>query len=226
MRAAEPAVAATGLQAHLAVRRPGLDLDLRLDVAAGEVVALVGPNGAGKSTALHALAGLIPLHAGRVVLGEAVLEDLPGLRVHPEHRHLGVVFQDHRLFAHLSAWENVAFARRARGEPAGQARHDAQEWLDRVGAADVARRRAARLSGGQAQRVALARALAGHPRALLLDEPFAALDAAGRDALRALVRRHVTEHGLPTVLVTHDAADADHLADRVVRLHEGRLAPA
>ncbi|WP_449385141.1 ATP-binding cassette domain-containing protein [Cellulomonas soli] len=211
-----------GLRARIVVHRPGLQLELRLDVGPGEVVALVGPNGAGKSSALHAVAGLLPLHAGHVELGGAVLEDTPHVRLHPEDRRIGLVFQDHRLFAHLSALENVAFAARAAGVPAAQARHDAQAWLEQVGADHVARRRGGRLSGGQSHRVALARALASAPRALLLDEPFAALDAVGRQDLRALVREHVDTHGLPTVLVTHDEADLRHLADHVVRLPADR----
>ncbi|GAA3820862.1 ATP-binding cassette domain-containing protein [Cellulomonas soli] len=216
----------TGLLAHLVVARPALGLDLTLQVAAGEVVALVGPNGAGKSTALHALAGLVPLQGGRVVLDDVVLEDVEaGRHVHAEHRGFGVVFQDHRLFAHLSALENVAFARRAAGATASAARTEAHGWLAEVGLADVTHQRAVRLSGGQQQRVALARALAARPRALLLDEPFTALDAQTRGALRALVRRHVDARGIPAVLVTHDAADAGDLADWVVTLHEGRRRP-
>lgn len=212
------------LQARLVVRRPTLELDVHLDVAAGEVVALVGPNGSGKSTTLHALAGLVPLHAGRVVLDGTVLDDVEsGTHVHAEARRTGVVFQDHRLFAHLSAAENVAFGLRAGGTRAAAARREALARLAAVGLADAADQRAGRLSGGQAQRVALARTLAVRPRLLLLDEPFAASDTGARRQLRDVVRAHVTEQGLPAVLVTHDPSDAEHLADRVLAVRDGRL---
>lgn len=212
------------LQARLVVRRPTLELDVDLDVAAGEVVALVGPNGSGKSTTLHALAGLVPLHAGRVVLDGTVLDDVDaGTHVHAEARRAGVVFQDHRLFAHLSAAENVAFGLRAAGVRAAVARRDALAALATVGLAEAADQRAARLSGGQAQRVALARTLAVRPRLLLLDEPFAASDTGARRLLRDVVRAHVTEHAVPAVLVSHDPSDAEHLADRVLTVRDGRL---
>jgi len=147
-------------------------------VPPGRTLALLGPNGAGKSTALRALAGLQPLAAGRVQLGDRVLDD-PADRtfVRPEDRSVGVVFQDYLLFAHLSALENVAFGLRARGLPRRVAQDTARTWLRRVGLTERDRSKPRTLSGGQAQRVALARALATEPELLLLDEPLAALDA-------------------------------------------------
>jgi molybdate transport system ATP-binding protein len=212
------------LDARLVVRRPGFTLDLELHAEPGEVVALLGPNGAGKTTALRALAGLIPLDNGHVVLDGRRLDD-PAIRAftQPEHRRIGVVFQDYLLFPHLSALENVAFGPRCRGVPRREAREKAHGWLDRVGLTEHARKRPGQLSGGQAQRVALARALATDPQLLLLDEPLAALDARTRLDTRAHLRGHLAAHAGPTVLVTHDPLDAMMLADRLVIVEDGAV---
>jgi molybdate transport system ATP-binding protein len=204
------------LDAHLVVDRHAFRLDIRLRVAAGEVVALLGPNGAGKTTALRALAGLEPLTAGHVRIGDTDLASTP-----TEHRPVGVVFQDYLLFPHLSAVENVAFGPRRHGVDRRTAREQARGWLDRVGLGEVADRRPRQLSGGQAQRVALARALAVHPDLLLLDEPLAALDARTRLDTRAELHRHLAEHPGATLLVTHDPLDALVLADRLVIIEDG-----
>jgi molybdate transport system ATP-binding protein len=212
------------LDARLVVRRPGFTLDIALTAADGEVVALLGPNGAGKTTALRALAGLIALDDGHITLDERRLDD-PATRAFtpPEHRRIGVVFQDYLLFPHLSALENVAFGPRCRRVPRAEARRRAAEWLDRVGLAGHARNRPRQLSGGQAQRVALARALATDPRLLLLDEPLAALDARTRLDTRADLRGRLRAHEGATVLVTHDPVDAMMLADRLVIVEDGAV---
>ncbi|NHO80831.1 ABC transporter ATP-binding protein [Micromonospora sp. CMU55-4] len=212
------------LDAHLVADRDGFTLDVRLRIAAGEVVALLGPNGAGKTTALRVLAGLHPLTAGHLTLDGADL-DRPDRRMWtpPERRPVGVVFQDYLLFPHLSALDNVAFGPRRRGADKRAARARAQEWLDRVGLGDQARRRPRQLSGGQAQRVALARALAVDPALLLLDEPLAALDARTRLDTRAELQRHLGAHPGATLLVTHDPLDALVLADRLVIVEHGRV---
>jgi molybdate transport system ATP-binding protein len=213
-----------GLRARLGVRRDGWSLSLDVEAAPGEVVALLGPNAAGKSTALQALAGLVPLSAGRVDLAGHVLEDAAtGVRVPAEHRSVGMVFQDYLLFPHLSALDNVAFGLRARGTSRREARTRAGEWLKRVGLPGQAAVRPAALSGGQAQRVALARALATDPALLLLDEPLAALDAGTRLEVRAALRRHLADYAGCTVLVTHDALDAMVLADRLVVVEDGQV---
>ncbi|MEH0844216.1 ABC transporter ATP-binding protein [Micromonospora sp. CPCC 205711] len=212
------------LDAHLVVDRGGFRLDVRLEVGAGEVVALLGPNGAGKTTALRALAGLQPLTAGHVRL-DAVDLDRPDRRswVPPEHRRVGVVFQDYLLFPHLTALDNVAFGPRRQGLDRRAARDRAAGWLDRVGLAAHARHRPRQLSGGQAQRVALARALAVRPALLLLDEPLAALDARTRLDTRAQLHRHLADHTGAALLVTHDPLDALALADRLVIVEDGRV---
>src|SRR5512139_2855723 len=206
-----------GLDAHLVVRRQGYELDLRLAVACGEVVALLGPNGAGKTTALRALAGLVPLSAGHIRLDDAEIGSLP-----PERRPVGMVFQEHLLFPHLSALENVAFGPRSRGVGKAEARRRALAWLDRVGLAAKAGARPRALSGGQAQRVAPARALVTEPRLLLLDEPLSALDAHTRLDIRSRLRGHLAEFQGATVLVSHDPLDAMVLADRLIVIEGGR----
>ncbi|MFE7893530.1 ABC transporter ATP-binding protein [Streptomyces sp. NPDC057412] len=207
-----------GLDARLVVERDAFRLDVALRAAPGDVVALLGPNGAGKTTALRALAGLVPLSAGHLLLDGADLSRTP-----PETRPVGVVFQDYLLFPHLSALDNVAFGPRCRKVPKAAARAQAAAWLERLGLAEHAASRPRRLSGGQAQRVALARALATRPRLLLLDEPLAALDARTRLDVRARLRHHLADFEAVAVLVTHDPLDAMVLADHLVVIEDGRV---
>ena len=200
------------------------DQRLHLDVADGEVVAVLGPNGSGKTTLLRALAGLQPLSGGRIVLDGVVLDDpVANVLIPPEHRACGMVFQDYLLFPHLTAVANVAFGPRNRGVAKGEATRQAVEWLDRVGLADKALAKPRQLSGGEAQRVALARAMATDPRLLLLDEPMAALDAGLRGSLRHQLRHLLRSFGGSCVMVTHDPLDAAAIADRLVIIEAGRL---
>lgn len=213
---------AHGLDARLDVRRGTLALDATLDVGPGRVLALLGPNGAGKTTALHALAGLVPLDGGHVRVGTRDLVDVAaGVDVPAERRGVGVVFAEHRLFAHLDAVGNVAFGLRAGGVGRAAAEGRAREALAAVGLGDVARSRPRALSAGQSQRVALARALVGEPELLLLDEPLAALDAHTRVEIRAALRSHLARTGASAVVVSHDLVDAWSLADDVVVLEAG-----
>ncbi len=194
------------------------------ELAAGETLAVLGPNGAGKSTLLALLAGLLPPTRGRAELDGAVLFDVDGTRrmlTEPRERGISLLAQEALLFPHLSALENVAFGPRSRGAHRTAARATALSWLERVGVADLARRRPAQLSGGQAQRVALARALAADPALLLLDEPLAALDVSVAPAMRLLLREVLRER--TAVIVTHDPLDAFLLADRVLVLEGGRI---
>ncbi|HXM55158.1 MAG TPA: ABC transporter ATP-binding protein [Candidatus Dormibacteraeota bacterium] len=200
---------------------------MELAVMPGEVAALLGPNGAGKTTVLRALAGLLHLDGGRVVLDGRVLDDPAArVRVPAERRPVGVVFQDYLLFPHLSAVENVAFGLRARGVRRAKARRTALGWLERLGLPDVADASPRTLSGGQQQRVALARALATDPRLLLLDEPLAALDVSIRAEVRRDLRRHLREFAGVNLLVTHDPLEAIALADRLIVIERGRIVQA
>jgi molybdate transport system ATP-binding protein len=213
------------LDACVVVRLGALDLDVEFTVGDGETVAVLGPNGAGKTTLLCALAGLIPIDRGRIVIDGTTVDDPDtGTYVAPEERSVGFVFQDYLLFPHLSARENVAFGMRARGVARAEARQRADTWLARVGLGDRAGDKPRRLSGGQSQRVALARALAPEPHVLLLDEPLAALDVGTRVELRRELRAQLTSFAGARVLVTHDLLDAVALADRIVVLEDGHVA--
>ncbi len=212
------------LEADLRVRRDGFALEVQITVEPGETVAVLGPNGAGKTTLLRALAGLVPVE-GRVSLDGAVLDDSrAGVHVPPEERRVGLVFQDHVLFPHLSALDNVAFGLRARGtRDAGRI---AREWLERSGLGDRAGARPRELSGGQAQRVALIRTLVTEPRLLLLDEPLSALDVTVRAEMRRELSRQLSSFGGVRLLVTHDPLEAMALADRLVVLERGKIVQA
>jgi molybdate transport system ATP-binding protein len=201
-----------------------LELDMAFTIGEGEIVALLGPNGAGKTTLLRALAGLVPLSAGRIRLDGQVLEDVAtGDYVPTERRPIGVVFQDYLLFPHLSVLDNVAFGLRSRGAGRRVAADTAVHWLERVGLGSYAHAKPAELSGGQRQRVALARALAPDPRLLLLDEPLAALDVTTRAEVRRDLKRHLASFPGLRLVVTHDPVEAAALADRLVVIEQGRL---
>jgi molybdate transport system ATP-binding protein len=213
-----------GLEVDLLVRRGGFALELRFALAPGTTAALLGPNGSGKSTLVDALAGLVPLARGDVMLAGRPLEHTARrLRLAPQERGLGVMFQGYCLFKHMSARDNVAYGLRARGVPRARARAEAQAWLERLGVADVADRRPDALSGGQAQRIALARAMITRPALLLLDEPLAALDVSARAHARALLAGWLAEAGAIGLVVTHDVRDALALAGELLVLEDGRL---
>jgi molybdate transport system ATP-binding protein len=173
---------------------------------------------------VRALAGLVPLDRGRVTVNDMVIEDpAGGVRLAAERRNLGVVFQEHRLFPHLNALENVAFGLRSTGTPKTAARASASAWLERVGLPDVGGLRPTQLSGGQAQRVALARALVVEPDVLLLDEPLAAVDAGARTELRHLLRAELRRYPGVRLVITHDPVEAATLADQLIVLEDGRI---
>ena len=211
---AAPLLRITGLR-HAYGAAPvlaGIDLDL----AGGELLAILGASGCGKTTILRAVAGLVEPLAGRIELGGEVLTDVAQRRQVPvERRGVGVVFQDYALFPGLDVRGNVAFGL----SRADQGRAD--ELLDLIGLRELGRRRIAELSGGQQQRVALARALAPRPRLLLLDEPFANLDATLREDLALELRATLHQAGQAALLVTHDRHEALGLADRVAILVAG-----
>jgi molybdate transport system ATP-binding protein len=217
-------VSEDGLQLRARIDRDGFSVELELAVPNGEVLGVIGPNGAGKTTLLRALSGLLPISAGRIVLNGEVLDDpAAGRFVAVEHRPVGLVFQNYRLFPHLSVADNIGFGPRSRGAGRRAAADAAAGWLDRFGLSEFASRRPAQLSGGQAQRVALARALASGPQLLLLDEPLSALDAQTRLHVRAELRRHLRDFDGPTLLVTHDPLEAMVMTDRLLVLEGGRI---
>ncbi|UQX86834.1 ABC transporter ATP-binding protein [Jatrophihabitans telluris] len=212
------------LDFDVSVEREEFRLDVCDQARPGEVLGVLGPNGAGKTTLLRALAGLQPLRRGRIELDGMVLTDVAaGIQIPPERRELGVVFQNYRLFPHLSLLDNVGFGLRSRGISRSESRLEAANWLRRLDLAEYSERRPGRLSGGQAQRVALARALACRPRALLLDEPLAALDARTRLSVRAELVRQLRAFPAPALLITHDPLEAMVLTDRLLVLESGRV---
>lgn len=210
------------LSAHFTVARPEHTTVFDLDAEPGEVVGLIGQNGAGKSTTLRAIAGLVTPTDGTVAVAGRVWHDATH-RLPVHERRVGYVFQDHLLFPHLSALENVAFGPRSRGWSRVAAREHAMHWLTELGVESLAGRRPRELSGGQSQRVAIARALATDPDVLLLDEPTASLDAAGAMTLRTRLREHLAAFSGVCVIVTHTALDAMMLADRLAVLDAGRI---
>jgi molybdate transport system ATP-binding protein len=182
----------------------------------------MGPSGAGKTTLLQCIAGGVRPSAGQVSLdGERLFDSDARVFVPPHRRRVAMVFQSLALFPHLAVWENVAYG--IRGEAPRARRDAANAWLERVRAGGLAERAPSTLSGGEAQRVALARALASAPRLLLLDEPFSALNQALRVELGALLQEILAEASVPTLLVTHDPADARRIATRILQLDAGRI---
>ena len=197
-----------------------LSVDLR--VGDGECLALAGPSGAGKTSVLRVIAGLLRPQRGRVACSDEVWLDVDaGVDRAPEDRRCGYLFQDHALFGHLRAWENVAYPLRGLGR--AERRRHAHDLLERFGVGPLADARPRTLSGGERQRVALARALARRPAALLLDEPLSALDARTRkDAARTLAAV-LRDAGVPAILVTHDFAEAAELGHRVSVMAGGQV---
>lgn len=189
-----------------------------LDVADGEILALLGPSGCGKSSLLRAVAGLEPLTAGTIAFDG---EDLAGVPVH--RRGFGLLFQDGQLFAHRDVARNVAYGLEVARVPRAERAARVHELLDAVGLAGYGARSVSTLSGGERQRVALARALAPRPRLLLLDEPFSALDRALRERLAVDVRDVLRATGTTAVFVTHDHDEAFTVADRTGVMQAGRL---
>jgi len=207
---------------HCRLRQTGpIPLRVELDIAAGELLALVGPSGSGKTTILRAIAGLYRPRHGRILCrGEPWLDTARDLCRPPQQRRTGLVFQDYALFPHLSVLGNITIA--LGHLPARERLPRARALLRRVHLTGLDTRLPRMLSGGQKQRVALARALAREPRVLLLDEPFSAVDQVTRRKLQqelVLLRRQIDT---PMLLVTHDLDEATALADRMVVIHKGR----
>lgn len=197
-------------------------LNLSISVPAGQTVAVLGPNGAGKSTLMNMLAGLLRPDSGSVRVGERELVG-PKTFVPPHKRGVVLLSQQGMLFPHLTVRQNVAFAPAAAHLSRVEVRSRTERWLGAVNATELADRKPAQLSGGQAQRVALARALAADPDLLLLDEPFSALDVDVVHRIRSMLREILLDRGRTTLLVTHDIADAVTLADSAIILGDGKI---
>ncbi len=207
------------------------NFDVQLTVGRGETVAVLGPNGAGKSTLLDLIAGVIRADSGRAELdgrllfrrgaGGAAKSSNNRVWVPPHERAVSMLAQEALLFPHLTVRQNVEFGPRSAGLPRAEAAAIGRTWLERVDALDLADRRPAQLSGGQAQRIAVARALATDPQLLLLDEPMAALDITVAPVIRRMLKRMLI--GRSAIIVTHDMLDALILADRVIIIENGQV---
>lgn len=194
-----------------------LAIDTRITAGRGSVTALIGPSGCGKTTMLRMIAGLHPISGGHVTFGGSIWEQAgESVRVQPEDRRVGFVFQQFALFPRMSALGNVRFA--FKHLPRGERTGEATKLLAAVGLKEAAPKRPASLSGGERQRLAIARALASDPEVLLLDEPFASLDGRTADRMRELVGKSVAERDIACVLVTHEESDCTRLASSTVRI--------
>ena len=203
-------------QLHLGYEAPkGLHTVLQgfdLQVPAGHIASLLGPSGCGKTSVLRAIAGFEPVRAGSIHLGERLLSG-PRTHLPPEQRHVGMMFQEYGLFPHLSAVQNVGFGLRHSSKAEREKR--VNELLAVVRLGDAGAKFPHELSGGQQQRIALARALAPSPALLLLDQPFSNLDAATRERLTLEVRDILRAAGQTAILVTHNAQEAETMADQI-----------
>lgn len=210
---------------HVAARKRLREITLDLDLAFEPgVTTLVGPSGAGKTTLLRMVAGLVHPDSGTIHLDERLLDDAArGHHLAPGKRDISLVFQEYALFPHLSVAANVAYGLDARHVPRTERRKRVQAMLERLGIGALGAARPGKLSGGQRQRVALARALVLAPRALLLDEPLAALDVQTRSSVRQELRTMLADLAIPTLLVTHDYADALVFHERIVILVDGMV---
>jgi ABC-type spermidine/putrescine transport systems, ATPase components len=192
---------------------PMQTVEISFTLEKGGSLALLGPSGCGKSSVLRMIAGLLAPDSGSVVLDGRDLAGIP-----PGRRQVGLVFQDHALFPHLSVEDNIGYGLVSAGTGRKESRLAAAEWLDRFGLPGFAKRRPDSLSGGEKQRVALARTLAVSPRLVLFDEPLSALDQDLRKRLQAELRSRQQELGYTAIYVTHDADEAAILADRIIRM--------
>lgn len=219
------ATLALDIRKSLHTRERHFELEVRFTTSARRIVVF-GPSGSGKSLTLQAIAGLLQPDQGSVVLcGRRLFDSSRGIDVSPREREVGYLFQDYALFPHLTVRQNIGFGltrsllnpRRSRRDPR------TERWLAALGIAELAGHYPWQLSGGQRQRTALARALVREPRALLLDEPFAALDPKLRDRMRDELDALQRRLGIPMVLVTHDPADIERFGDDTLEIDHGRI---
>jgi spermidine/putrescine ABC transporter ATP-binding subunit len=192
--------------------------ELNLEIEEGEFLSLLGPSGCGKTTTLRLIAGFIQPTRGNIILGG---EDVT--MVAPQHREIGMVFQDYALFPHMTIADNIGFGLRERGYPKAQTATRVADLLDLIHLSDVGDRYPAEVSGGQQQRIAVARAVAYPPKVLLMDEPLGALDLKLRETMQIELRRIQQELKITTVYVTHDQTEAMNMSDRIVVMNTGRI---
>ena len=212
------------LDACFALTRGSFELEVDLSFNEGEVVAIMGPNGSGKSTFLHAIAGLLPVTSGCLVLDNQTLDEATSeVFIDPTQRPVGIVFQGGLLFETMTILENIIFGLRARKIKRTEATTQAQPLIKQFGLTELLQRQPRELSGGQAQRVAIARALITKPKVLLLDEPMSGLDTATRQLVRAEFREVLAGFAGYRILVTHDLDDALSMSDRIIELDHGKV---
>ena len=192
----------------------GIDLHIK----DGEFMVFVGPSGCAKSTTLRMIAGLEDITGGEVYIGDKLVNDLP-----PKDRGIAMVFQNYALYPHMTVYDNIAFGLKLKKVPKDEIKKRVTELLDITGLAGLEKRYPNQLSGGQRQRVAFARALAPNPSVLLLDEPFAAIDAKVRTELRTWLRSMVTRLGITSIFVTHDQDEAVEVADEIIITNHGKI---
>ncbi|MEK7296086.1 MAG: ATP-binding cassette domain-containing protein [Actinomycetota bacterium] len=210
------------LSAHGSAQIGLMHFDIDLNVDSGEVIGVVGPNGAGKTSWLRCLAGFIQLSSGSIRCDDSVWDDPATDRwIPPEHRGIGMVFQQSALFGHLSVRENIAFPLRARRANSLQTQERVDEYIERFQLQRYSEFRPQQLSGGEQQRVAVARALIGEPAVLLLDEPFSAIDEHAKRIIRADLAMFLSSFTGACVLVSHDNHDMDALATSTIAIDHG-----
>ena len=199
-------------------------LEVKTEVAEGEILMLVGDNGCGKTTLLNLVAGLITPDSGRIALdGRPLFDSNLRINVAPEVRNVGYVFQSYALFPHMSVYDNVAFGLRTRKLSKQEIDFLVKDHLETAGLWGIRKAKAGNISGGQKQRVALARALIIEPHLLLLDEPLSALDVRKQAAMRRDLRERIHSCGVPSIIVTHDLRDVACIGDRACLLEKGRI---
>ncbi|WP_135548486.1 sulfate/molybdate ABC transporter ATP-binding protein [Paenibacillus cymbidii] len=191
---------------------------ISFEIEKGRLIGLLGPSGGGKTTILRMLAGLEEPDSGDILFGGVRVND-----VSPQEREIGLVFQNYALFRHMTVYDNIAFGLTVKKRPKAEIKARVQELIDLTGLKGLEKRLPHQLSGGQRQRVAFARALAPEPQLLLLDEPFAAIDAKVRKELRTWLRETIDRVGITTIFVTHDQEEAVEVADRIMVVNQGRI---
>ncbi|MDR1067584.1 MAG: ABC transporter ATP-binding protein [Clostridiales bacterium] len=192
--------------------------DISFSIDKGKLVGLLGPSGSGKTTILRMIAGLEPPDSGDVIVDGVRVNDAP-----PGERGVGFVFQNYALFRYMTVFDNIAFGLNVQKRDKKHIKERVQELIELTGLSGMEKRRPHQLSGGQKQRVAFARALAPNPRLLLLDEPFAAIDAKVRKELRAWLKNTISKVGITSVFVTHDQDEAIEVADEIIIINNGRI---